>query len=130
MNFIRIIVGLVGLCGLTVSIVAAERSVYNYGVHVILSKSMAPTLNSGSLVVTRKDGSEDYAVGDLITFSSPIGDGEYITHRVNQIKHSSSGLLIESKGDANESRDPWIVPVASIRGKVTGKVPLVVYLVW
>jgi len=111
--------------GLTIAILLMSVAVFTYvGPHLgwrvdaVLSGSMEPELMTGSLVVTRFIEPEAVVVGDIITFR-PTNNGEnMITHRVIGIGQSSS-LYFETKGDANEDPDPFIVPARNLVGKIS-----------
>jgi len=89
----------------------------NWHVNAVLSGSMEPAIEVGSLVVTRPTKPEEVVVGDIITFR-PVSVGENtITHRVTGIGQSSS-IYFETKGDANDKPDPFTVPAQNLIGKI------------
>ena len=91
-------------------------------VNAVLSGSMEPELEVGSLVVTRPVEPESIVVGDIIVFR-PVSVGEnMITHRVIGIGRSSS-LYFETKGDASDMPDPFTVPAQNLIGKISFHVP-------
>ena len=91
-------------------------------VNAVLSGSMEPELKVGSLVVTCPVEPEAIVVGDIITFR-PVSVGEHmITHRVIGIGQSSS-LYFETKGDANDKPDPFMVPARNLIGKICFHAP-------
>ena len=73
-------------------------------VYVIVSRSMAPTLEVGDLVVVRSVPFSSIHVGDVIVFARPTSDGtcggEIIVHRVVGI--ASNGGLI-TQGDDRQT---------------------------
>jgi signal peptidase len=65
-------------------------------------------------------------VGDVITFQNPIkGGDELVTHRIVAVDHTSEGRVFETKGDANPTRDPWVVKVERDAGLLKWEVPYV-----
>src|SRR3546814_17879438 len=70
----------------------------------------------GSLVITRATDSPK--VGDIITYE--LHSGKLITHRVAEVRDDQ---LLVTKGDTNESDDPWRVELSSIRGVVKDDAP-------
>jgi len=91
-------------------------------VNAVLSGSMEPELQVGSLVVTCPVEPEEIVVGDIITFR-PVSVGKnMITHRVISIGQSSS-LYFETKGDANDKPDPFTVPAQNLIGKICFHAP-------
>jgi len=77
--------------------------------------SMEPTLSTGDLVLVRKQ--DDYAVGDVISFRTPIGP---VIHRIID-GNSSDGFV--SMGDNNEIVDPWRPTPAEIVGRAWVTLP-------
>jgi len=95
---------------------------FGWRVNAVLSGSMEPELQVGSLVVSRPVKPETIEVGDIIIFR-PISMGEsLITHRVIGIGRRSS-LYFETKGDANDKPDPFTVPARNLVGKVSFHAP-------
>ena len=109
-------------CGLVILVMLAAVLTYlgphiGWQVDAVLSGSMEPELEVGSLIVTRFVEPEEIAVGDIITFSSGMADKNQVTHRVVGIGHSSA-IYFETKGDANDTPDPTTVPGWNLIGKV------------
>jgi signal peptidase len=90
-----------------------------------LSNSMTPAFKAGGLVVTQTVEPTDIKVGDIVTYGSPI-DEKMVTHRVVEIKEHSP-LLFQTKGDANEDPDPYLVPAQNVVGRVCFYIPLLGY---
>ena len=95
---------------------------FDWRVNAVLSGSMEPELQVGSLVVTRPVAPETVVVGDIITFRPVSVDEHMITHRVIGIGQSSS-LYFETKGDAADKPDPFSVPAQNLIGKVCFHAP-------
>lgn len=85
-----------------------------FGYHplVVLSGSMKPTYQIGSIVYYKKISIQDLKAGDIITFDI---DGKTISHRITKIENKQ----IETKGDANEIPDGDQITEENIRGKAT-----------
>ena len=111
------------MAGLSALIILAGVlcSLLNYEPAIVMSGSMEPTYHTGSVVLVDKDKKSDVRVGDAIAFDN---GGTYITHRIINI--CKEGFI--TKGDANESEDPWIVPADDVRGKVVFSIPIIGYL--
>jgi signal peptidase len=90
---------------------------------VVLSGSMSPTFNTGSIVGVGPISYEQIKQGDIITFKDP--EGRTITHRVLEI--TENGLV--TKGDANDAKDTALVTKDRVIGEVQFSVPLVGYLI-
>jgi len=89
-----------------------------YGLYLVRSESMSPTINIGDLIITGPVKGEAKE-GDIITYDL---SGELVTHRIHSI-----GDFIVTKGDAVEDPDPWIVKESSIKGSYLLKIPYVGY---
>ena len=117
----RIILVVVGLIlGLNVYMLNASRLMGNkmpmpfgYGMAVILSGSMEPSMSVGDLIIVHE--SNDYVIGDAVVFQE---GGMLITHRVVDIREDE----YITKGDANNAEDKPIL-VSNIVGEVILCVP-------
>ncbi len=96
---------------------------------IVLSGSMEPEFDTGSIVFVKPTDPETIKPGDIVTFSGFAGSKQLTTHRVMEVTDDEDyGLLFITKGDANEHNDPDPVPAANIKGTVSGHVPLLGYL--
>lgn len=84
-----------------------------HGMHFlrVLSPSMAPQMPVGSVAVTSRVPIEELRVGQVAVFRTPTEDVPYI-HRIVSMQHTSAGLLIRTKGDANATEDPWTLNIS------------------
>ncbi|MFZ5376114.1 MAG: signal peptidase I [Patescibacteria group bacterium] len=90
-------------------------------VFAVLSGSMEPALNVGSLVIV-KDQAE-YKIGDIITAVPVIGSNKTYTHRITGIVNREDRVLYQTKGDANEEADPELAEQKRVIGKVIFHIP-------
>ncbi len=100
-------------------------SIMGLKAYSIETGSMADTIPEGSMVYVKPCASfDDYAVGDVVTFTDPA-TGKSFTHRIMQT-NSASGEFI-TKGDAND--EPDLKPTSSqfAVGKVQLAIPLLGY---
>ena len=95
-------------------------SLFGYSAYIITSDSMAPEINKGDVVITRKIEEEEIKVNDTITF---LEEGQNITHRVIEIKEIDGKKEFITKGDNNEIEDSKSVIYENIKGKVIFKIP-------
>jgi len=102
----------------------------NYKIYFVTSNSMAPTISTGSTVVSKPQDS--YRVGDIITFKN-IGSqkpSDTTTHRITKINQLENGqVAYVTKGDANDTEDDGYLLPDQIVGKMLFSVPLIGYLV-
>lgn len=110
-------------CLLLVIMTATQRdrqgngvSLFGYNIYVILSGSMAPTFDTGSLIFVRQTPVEEIAAGDILTYA--VGErNTIITHRVTEVLHSNGQYSFITQGDANNVIDTTPVNESQIRGK-------------
>ena len=100
---------------------------FGWRVDAVISGSMEPELKIGSLVVARPIEPESIVPGDIITFYLQGTSDTAVTHRVINVKHNSP-LNFETRGDANEQPDPFIVPARDLLGKICLHVPYLDYV--
>lgn len=101
---------------------------FGWRVDGLRSGSMEPQLKAGDLVVTRPVKPEAVAVGDIITFHYSGEVESLVSHRVIGIQEKSP-LSFKTKGDANDSPDPFITPARELVGRVSFHFPLLGYAV-
>lgn len=97
-----------------------------YQLLIVLSGSMSPTFDTGSVVLVQRTAPEDIAVGDVITFPGAGDTGKTITHRVIAIE-TKNGLSFTTKGDANNVADSVKQDPENIIGKVRYSIPYIGY---
>ena len=81
-----------------------------YERYAIVSGSMTGSYDRGSVVYAETVPVSELAVGDVITYSPPRGEGPdgLVTHRIASIGHDRNGEpVFRTKGDANRRADPW-----------------------
>lgn len=78
--------------------------------YVITGDSMSGAYDRGSVIFSEVVGVDELRVGDVITYRPPPTSRweGLITHRIVAIGEDRSGRpALRTKGDANDSRDPW-----------------------
>jgi signal peptidase I len=101
-----------GNLGLLVAVTAIATLVVGpvlgfYRTVTVLTGSMRPTFNPGDMIVVSPEPMARLRVGDVITFRIPIDGKPVETHRVVSITHAGSQPIVQTKGDANNTIDPW-----------------------
>lgn len=83
----------------------------------VLTGSMEPVIQTGSLIVTFFPTSTNHIrANGVITFEEPGYENKFITHRVSKVVDSKPGVVYQTKGDANNSPDPWLITYGRIKG--------------
>lgn len=99
------------------------------GFHAVLSNSMAPSHPAGSVVVTIQSKTKDIKVGDVIKLPLPNSSDQSYVHRVVEAKPHGGNTIVKTKGDRNESDDPWSLEILSATTPtVIATIPLVGHL--
>jgi signal peptidase len=101
--------------------------VAGYQMYIVLSGSMSPEFDTGSLAFVKETDPLAIVVGDIITFRSQSGSDSLTTHRVVEVLRED-GLQFVTRGDANNVNDPNPVPAENVVGTVTGSIPYLGYV--
>lgn len=106
-----------------------EPSFFGYQIKTVLSGSMEPGIQTGSIVAIKPGGDMTrFQKGDVITFMNP--DNILITHRIvdASINTALGEASYTTKGDNNDSADTSAVSSTNVVGQYTGvTVPYVGY---
>ncbi|MGG2025321.1 signal peptidase I SipW [Gottfriedia sp. S16(2024)] len=121
-NFVKVMFG--GLICILAFVVISSRisghepSMLGYQVKSVLSGSMEPTFQTGSIISIKLHTNQtSYQKNDIITFRIKE---KLITHRIIEIKNKNGVITYKTKGDNNNSADLWTVTKQDIVGKYTG----------
>jgi signal peptidase I len=98
---------------------------HGHRVYVVHTGSMEPTYMPGDVVI---DGPAPTTLhrGEAITFRHSDLTTDVVTHRVADVLPNG---LIETKGDANPTKDAWQIRPDQVQGKVVTKVAKLGYLI-
>ncbi len=101
--------------------------VAGYQMYIVLSGSMSPEFDTGSLAFVREVETDQLGIGDIITYRSQAGSDSLTTHRIVEVQRNDSTRFI-TRGDANTVNDPNPVLAENVVGEVRGSVPYIGYL--
>lgn len=132
-KFIKILISVILCLICTVGYLSKFSVIKNYGLYIVESNSMSPSIKRGDLLISSKRDS--YKVSDVITFIYPYDVSKLISHRITEIVLESEPFggqitFYKTKGDANSTSDPWQIKYSYIKGKVFFSVPFFGYLVF
>lgn len=119
---------------LVFSLVSAKISggpprVAGHYMYIVLSGSMKPAFDTGSLVFVKPISAEMIKEGDIITYRG-LGVGkQLISHRAVAIDNTDGDIQITTKGDANNAIDPNPVTTENLVGKVVLAIPYLGYFI-
>lgn len=103
--------------------IMGSNGIGGYKAFNILTGSMSPNINPGSLIITKDIDENNIIQNDVITFrGSSINT--ITTHRVVEvIKEKNGNIKFQTKGDANDVLDPMLVGQELVVGKVICSIP-------
>jgi signal peptidase len=105
----RLLGGLLTLAVLALAATTLLPTALGYGRYVLVSGSMTGTYDTGSVVYTKDRPVSSLRVGQVITYAPPAGASpqRLVTHRIVDRRIQDGRLVLRTKGDANQSADPW-----------------------
>jgi signal peptidase I len=74
---------------------------------VIDTGSMRPTLKPGDVAVLTPERPADLTRGQIVAFHPPSEPRLTVLHRVFSARRTRSGVVFQTKGDANNAPDGW-----------------------
>lgn len=102
-----------------------EPNFFGYEMKTVLSGSMEPELQTGSIIIIEQTDKNKLKAGDIITFATK--ENILVTHRI--IESTESGYI--TKGDSNNGVDINPVTPKNIIGKYSGvTIPYVGYVMF
>ncbi|MCM3090499.1 MULTISPECIES: signal peptidase I SipW [unclassified Cytobacillus] len=108
-----------------------EPQAFGYQLKTVLSGSMEPTFQTGSVIAVKPLSSEESKAlkkNDVITFQA--SEEKLITHRVIGVSSSGDHVMYETKGDNNKTADMEPVLSDNVRAIYTGfTIPYVGYFI-
>ncbi|GAA0598119.1 signal peptidase I [Virgibacillus siamensis] len=104
-----------------------EPSIFGYQFKVVLSGSMEPTFQTGSIIAVKPVNHVlKLNKGDVITYKTD--KTTTVTHRIHEVKGTGSQTKYITKGDNNDNRDFKPVSPENVEAVYTGfTVPFVGY---
>ena len=99
-------------------------SIGSYFPLIVLTDSMYPQIESGDLIICHTAEPEEIAVGDVIAFFDPAGNGSSIvTHQVGEVLEENGSISWKTKGIANNTADEVPVPAKNLTGVYRSRIP-------
>lgn len=106
--------------------VNGNKGINGYRIFNVATGSMKGVYDINDIIVVKDCDPATLNVGDDISYQGTKNEmaGRLITHRIIKIeKNENGGLLITTKGTANQYEDP-VITESQVIGKVVGKVPV------
>ncbi len=111
-------VGLIGIVTLP--------SVFGLKSLTVISGSMEPTLETGSVVIDEVISPLDARPGDIVTFQDPLRPRQ-LTHRLQKMRVEGDTAYMVTLGDANDAPERWTVETNGQIGRVVAHLPKLGY---
>jgi len=105
---------------------SSSKSLFGFRYYTVLTDSMAPEFKSGDMVFVKVKKADKIEKGDIITFNPSSGGDAYLTHRVVEKLPDYKGTGVtcfRTKGDANDSEDPFVIDEDRVIGTVQFHLP-------
>lgn len=103
---------------LSTKLSGGEPSVFGTQFKTVLSGSMEPGIQTGSVIAIQKDSdTTNYVKNDVITFQD---DNILITHRITEVIKNEGQTAYRTKGDNNDGEDPNPVRSENVVGHYIG----------
>jgi len=96
--------------------------------YIVVSGSMSPTFDTGSVVFVKPAQPEEVRQGDVITFRGLEDPQALTTHRVVEVIEAEEGIQFITKGDDNKVSDPSPVSGDRLVGTLSFSIPYLGYL--
>jgi signal peptidase I len=115
---------IIGIAILTAIVVVIILTRFGWRVDSVMSGSMEPRIGKGSFVLTRPVEVEDISIGDVIVFPHTVpGEQEREILVIHRVTNTGDGTWFQTKGDANENPDDFVVPAEDVIGRVCFHLP-------
>lgn len=99
-----------------------------YRTLTVLSGSMSPTFDPGSVLVVRPTRISELEIGDVITYRIPVDDHRVVTHRIVELGERDGRPVVRTRGDASSTPDPWLTQLdGDTAWRATTSIPLLGY---
>lgn len=100
-------------------------SIAGYQSLTVLTGSMEPALETGSITLNERISPLDARPGDIVTFPDPENNERLITHRLRRVTVERGVAHMVTRGDANDAAERWDVAVDAQIGRVGYHLPKV-----
>lgn len=130
--FYLLIIGILVSAIMFASSKTPNKSLFGYRYYDVLTGSMEPAYKVGDLIFVKITNAADINVGDPVTFNPGASSDSYLTHRVTEKIEDYKGtgvICFKTKGDANESEDPFVIDESRMIGVVKLRIPFLGYVI-
>ena len=125
----QIITNIVVIVALLLAFILVGVRLIGFQVFTVLSSSMEPNYQTGSLIYVKSVDYTELKIGDIITFM--LNENQVATHRIVEIVPDENDPLVlqyRTKGDANNAVDGELVHYKNIIGTPIFTIPYLGYV--
>lgn len=97
---------------------------FKYSMIGIGSESMTGTINKGDAIIYKRNDERENLINKVIVYKRK---DIMIVHRVTKTYTIDGKYVFQTKGDANESADNWLVEEENVLGTVEWRIPLIAW---
>lgn len=121
-----LLIGIIGILFISKSS-GVEPNLFSYQLKVVLSGSMEPDIQTGSIIAVKMGGDMSrFMEGDVITFREE--NKSLVTHRITELIQLDGQVAYQTKGDNNDGVDLSLVSPEKVTAEYTGiTIPYVGY---
>jgi signal peptidase len=112
--------------GLGLVAIVTLPSVFGLKSLTVVSGSMEPTIQTGSVVIDEVISPLDARPGDIVTFQDPLRPRQ-LTHRLQKMRVEGDTAYMVTLGDANDAPERWTVQTDGQIGRVVAHLPKLGY---
>jgi signal peptidase I len=112
--------------GLGLIAIVTLPSVFGLKSLTVVSGSMEPTIETGSVVIDDVISPLDARPGDIVTFQDPHRPRQ-LTHRLQKMRVEGDTAYMTTLGDANDAPERWTVRTDGEIGRVVAHLPKLGY---
>ena len=112
--------------GLGLIAIVTLPSVFGLKSLTVVSGSMEPTIETGSVVIDEVISPLDARPGDILTFQDPLHPRQ-LTHRLQKMRVEGDTAYMVTLGDANDAPERWTVRTDGEVGRVVAHLPKLGY---
>jgi signal peptidase I len=112
--------------GLGLIAIVTLPSVFGLKSLTVVSGSMEPTIETGSVVIDEVISPLDAHPGDIVTFQDPLRPRQ-LTHRLQKMRVEGDTAYMVTLGDANDAPERWTVETDGQIGRVVAHLPKLGY---
>ena len=112
--------------GLGLTAIVTLPSAFGLKSLTVVSGSMEPTIETGSVVIDEVISPLDARPGDIVTFQDPLHPRQ-LTHRLQKMRVEGDTAYMTTLGDANDAPEHWTVETNGQIGRVVAALPKLGY---